>query len=81
MHDSYLTRCICESVKNIREVNFKFPNGELYKGIVSFMIVGIKQNTSNAIKSVPEIKIHADWLKDEIIGCLKVLTNVDLKCA
>ena len=55
-------------------------NGELYKGIVSFMIIGIKQNTPYIIKSVPEIKIHADWLKNEIIGCLKVLTDLDLKC-
>ena len=32
-------------------------NGELYKGIVSFMIIGIRQN-------------NADWLKNETIGCL-----------
>ena len=35
-------------------------NGELYKGIVYFMIIGIKQNTSYIIESVPEKKIHAD---------------------
>ena len=49
-------------------------NSVLYTGIVSFMIIGIKQNTPYIIKSLPEIKIHADWLKNEIIGCLKVLT-------
>ena len=38
-------------------------NSELYKGIVSFMIVGIK-NTPYITKSVPEIKTHADWLKN-----------------
>ena len=32
-------------------------NGELYKGIVPFMIIGIKQNTPYIIKSAPEIKI------------------------
>ena len=32
------------------------------------------------IKSVPEIKIHADWLKNEIIGCLnKVITDCEFK--
>ena len=31
-------------------------NVELYKGIVSFMIIGIKQNTPYIIKSVPEIR-------------------------
>ena len=46
-------------------------NGELYKGIVSFMIIGIK-STPYIIKSVPEIKTHADWLKNQIVGCLKV---------
>ena len=50
-------------------------NGKLYKGIVSFMIIGVKQNTPYIIKSVPEIKIHVDWLKNQIIGCLKVLTD------
>ena len=54
-------------------------NGELYKGIVSFMIIGIKQNTPYIIKSVPEIKIHADWLTNEIIGCLKVLIDCGFK--
>ena len=38
-------------------------NGELYKRTVSFMIVGIK-NTPYITKSVPEIKTHADWLKN-----------------
>ena len=55
-------------------------NDELYKGIVSFMLIGIKQNTPYIIKSVPEKKIHADWLKNDIMGCLKVLTDLDLKC-
>ena len=43
-------------------------NGELYKCIISFMIIGIKQNTPYIIKSVREIKMHADWLKNQIIG-------------
>ena len=43
------------------------------------MIIGIKQNTSYIEKFVPEIKIHADWLKNEIILCLKVLTDCGFK--
>ena len=54
-------------------------NGELYKGTVSFMVIGIEQNTPYLIKSVPELKIHADWLKNQIIGCLKVLTDCGFK--
>ena len=54
-------------------------NYELCKGTVLFMIIGIKQNTSYIIKSVQEKNIHADWLKNEIIGCLKVLTDCGFK--
>ena len=43
------------------------------------MIIGIKQNSPYIIKSVPEIKIPADWLKNQIIGCLKVLTDSGFK--
>ena len=43
------------------------------------MITGIKQNTPSIIKSLPERKIHADWLKNEIIGCLKVLIDCGFK--
>ena len=43
------------------------------------MIPGIKQNTPSIIKSLPERKIHADWLKNEIIGCLKVLIDCGFK--
>ena len=54
-------------------------NAELYKGFVSFMIIGIKRNIPYIIKSVPEIKIHADWLNNQIIGCLKVLIDCGFK--
>ena len=43
------------------------------------MIIGVKQNTPYIIKFVPEIKIHVDWLKNQIIGCLKVLTDCRFK--
>ena len=43
------------------------------------MITGIKQNTPSIIKSLPEREIHADWLKNEIIGCLKVLIDCGFK--
>ena len=68
----------CEEYTGVQLISAT-TNGELYKGIVSFMIIGIKQNTPYIIKSVPEIKIHADWLKNEIIECLKVLTDCGFK--
>ena len=47
--------------------------GELYKGLVCFMIVGLKNSIPYVIKSSPETKINADWLKEELIDCLGTL--------
>ena len=47
--------------------------GELYKGLVCFMIVGLKNSIPYVINSCPEIKINADWLKEELIDCLGIL--------
>ena len=72
----YLQKCEeCTEVQLIGTAT----NGELYKGIVSFMIIGIKQKTPYTIKSVLEIKMHADRLKNEIIGCLNVLSDRGFK--
>ena len=51
--------------------------GELYKGIVCFMIVGLKESIPYVIKSSPEITINATWLKDELLECLDVLFQCD----
>ena len=73
MYVSYLTRCICKSDGCTRgHLIDAATNGELYKDIVSFMTIAI-------IKFVLELKIHADWLKNEITGCLKVLTDYGFK--
>ena len=53
-------------------------NGELCTGIISSVIIGIKQNTPYSIKSALEIKIHADWLKNQIFGCLKDLLEIKI---
>ena len=45
----------CEEYTGVQLIGAA-TNGELYKGIVSFMIIGIKQNTPYIIKSVPEIR-------------------------
>ena len=48
-------------------------NNELYKGLVSFMIVGMKKSIPYIIKSVPEKKIDGKWLKEQVFDCLKTL--------
>ena len=47
--------------------------GELYKGLVCFMVIGLKQSIPYIIKSLPEVSIDANWLKEEIFKCLDVL--------
>ena len=49
--------------------------GELYKGLVCFMIVGFKNYIPYVIKSFSETKINADWLTDELIDCLGILSQ------
>ena len=47
--------------------------GELYKGLVCFIIIGLKQSITYIIRSLPEVSIDANWLKEEIFKSLDVL--------
>ena len=47
----------------------------LYKVLLSFMIVGLKENVPYIIKSVPERNIDGKWIKEQILGSLKTLKN------
>ena len=46
---------------------------ELYKSIVRFMIIGLKENVPYAVKAVPVIFINSGLLKDELLNCLELL--------
>ena len=48
--------------------------GELYQGIVCFMIVGLKESIPYVIKSSPETNIEVNWLKTELLDSLDILT-------
>ena len=48
-------------------------DGNLFKGLVGFMIVGLQKSTPYVIKSIPETKIEGEWLKTEIIETLHSL--------
>ena len=41
-------------------------DGKWYKGIVSFMIVGLTQNIPYIFKALPETKISGEWLMEEL---------------
>ena len=49
--------------------------GELYQGIVCFMIVGLKESISYVINSSPETNIEANWFKTELLDSLDILSN------
>ena len=46
---------------------------ELYKSIVRFMIIGLKENVPYAVKAAPVIVINSGLLKDELLNCLELL--------
>ena len=45
-------------------------DGKLFKGIISFMIVGLKQSILYVVKTLPE---NGQWLKSELLHCLNTL--------
>ena len=50
---------------------------ELYKGIVCFMIVGLKESISYVIESSPEANNDANWLQIELLDSLEILSNCE----
>ena len=40
--------------------------GNLYKGVVVFMIVGMKESIPYVVKALPETTISGAWLSDQI---------------
>ena len=50
--------------------------GKLCKGIMAFLIVGLKNNIPFVIKSIPKSKIEGQWLAEEIDESIKSLHEV-----
>ena len=49
--------------------------GNLYKGEIFFMIVGLKKSIPYVIKAIPETSITGDFIKDEIEESLNTLRS------
>ena len=49
----------------------------LFKGVVSFMVVGLKETVSYVVKAVPELNIDGGFLQRHILDCLKILKDSD----
>ena len=48
--------------------------GNLCKGIVAFMIVGLKESIPYIVQYIPEVKFSGEWLADEMSNCIDDLT-------
>ena len=48
-------------------------NNELYKSIVCFMIIWLKENVLYVVKAAPVTFINSELLKDELLNCLELL--------
>lgn len=51
-------------------------NDELYKGVMVFMITGLKETVPSVVKACPEVTINGEWLSQEILKCiLQLITS------
>ena len=48
-------------------------DGTMFRGIMTFMIVGLRSNVPFVIKAVPEFRIEGSWLAEHITDSLKSL--------
>ena len=51
-------------------------NGNLFKGIMTFMIVGVRKNVPFVVKAVPESKIEGKWLSGQIRVTIQSLHEI-----
>ena len=50
-------------------------NNELYKSIVWFMIIGLKENVPYVVQAAPVTFINSELLKDELLNYLELLVT------
>ena len=68
----YLQKCVEYSGGEIFGSNI---NNELYKSFVCFMIIGLKENVTFAVKTAPVKFINGELLKDELLKCFELLVT------
>ena len=51
--------------------------GNLYKGIVAFMIVGLKESIPYIVQAIPEVKFSSEWLADKMSNYTDDLTSAE----
>ena len=73
---------ICKSVRNILVVDqFELMIKVVLtkEWMVCFMVVGLKNNVSHIIKSVPEKEVSGKWVSDDLLDCIKSLQDSGFK--
>ena len=53
--------------------------GNLYKGVVVFMIHGLKSSVPIVVKAVPEVTVNGQWLAEEISNCISNLADAGFR--
>lgn len=54
-------------------------SGTMVRGIMTFMIVGLRNNIPFVIKAIPESKIEGSWLAEHISDCIRSLHDAGLQ--
>jgi len=49
-------------------------DGNLYKGIVAFMIIGLKESIPYVVQAIPEVTFNGGWLANKMASCIDDLT-------
>ena len=52
---------------------------QMYKSILCFMLVSLKQYTPYILKAIPLTKINHQIVQDGILSCVYILTKVNLQ--
>ena len=53
--------------------------GNLYKGIVAFMVVGLKQSIPYVVQAISEVTFNGQWLCDNVASNIENLVNAGFR--
>ena len=53
--------------------------GELYKGVIRFMIAGLKESIPYMIQAIPEVTFTGKWLCEKIAENIQTLINAGFR--
>ena len=70
LHETYLQKDVQHQSCNLVGVD---SEGNLFTGIMTFMINSLKQSISFVIKTIPKVKVMVLWLSEETDECIHTL--------